>query len=80
MKGRLDPEDVEPDLGRFGPVLGAFVELSTERQYGMSVGPIPMSAIESYLSVHKLPDWWAQVITGIDRYFLASINEVSEAS
>lgn len=63
-----------PDMGRFAAVLSAFMELSTERQIGMAVGPIPASAINRYLREYKLPDWWEPVIKRIDHHFLATMN------
>jgi len=77
--GRVDPEDIAPDLGRYTPILGAVMELSTERQIGFSAGPIPVSVIDNYLDRHGLPDWWAPVITRVDSHILSSMNEEKKA-
>ena len=77
--GRVDAEDKAPDLGKYTPILGAVMELSTERQIGFSAGPIPLSVIDSYLSRHGLPDWWAPIITRVDAHLLSSMNEKPEA-
>ncbi len=55
-----------PELGRYTPILSAFMELSTERQIGMSVGPIPMSKVYEYLDRYDLPLWWVEVISAAD--------------
>jgi hypothetical protein len=55
-----------PPLGRHAAIVSAFHELSTERQIGMSVGPIPMSKVTEYLREHRLPAWWARVISAAD--------------
>lgn len=76
----MDPEEYEPDLGRYRPIVGAVMELSTERQIGMSVGPIPVSAINNYLAEYGLPDWWAPVISRIDKSLLDEANKKIEAA
>ena len=61
--------------------MGAIAELSTERQIGMSIGPIPVSAIEAYLSKYGLPEWWMAVITRVDAYMLDEHSQsIKEAS
>jgi hypothetical protein len=48
------------------PILSAFMELSTERQIGMSIGPIPLSKVTEYLERYDLPYWWSGVISAAD--------------
>lgn len=55
-----------PNVGSYLPIVGAVMELSTERQIGMSIGKIPVSVINKYLKEHDLPDWWAPVIAAVD--------------
>lgn len=53
------------------------MELSTERQIGMSMGAIPLSAIDHYITKYNLPDWWAPVISRVDHYLLAEFHKTS---
>jgi hypothetical protein len=69
--GRVDDEDKMPAIGSYSPILSAFMELSTERQIGMSIGPIPMSKAMDYLSRYRLPFWWARVIASADALTLS---------
>lgn len=77
--GRLAEKDVMPELGRAAPILSAFFELSTERQVGMGIGPIPMSAIRDYLERYGLPVWWTEVITASDGHFLSLQSKTEPA-
>lgn len=45
-----------PDIGGLDFYVDAFLELSTSRQIGMSVGPIPFTAIAEYYRVYNLGD------------------------
>ena len=74
----MDAADKEPELGIYLPIVGAVMELSTERQIGMSVGQIPVSAINRYIKENQLPDWWAPVITGVDMWMLKDMNDEGE--
>ena len=56
------------------------MELGTERQIGMAVGPIPLSAVRSYLKEHGLPEWWEPVIRQVDNHILAGLDKEAEAS
>ena len=53
------------------------MELSTERQSGMSVGSIPISKVWLYLDRFNLPDWWEPVLLQSDAAIVASINRDS---
>lgn len=65
-KGRVDDEDLMPEVGRYAPILSAFREVSTERQIGVAVGPIPASKVTEHLERHGLPYWWEDVIAAAD--------------
>lgn len=69
-----------PDLGAYAPILSAFMELSTERQIGMGIGPIPMSKVMDYLERYRLPSWWARVISEADALTLAQHNENNKSA
>ena len=45
---KLKPEDMEPDIGVLSFYVDVFRELSTCRQSGMGVGPIPFTAVVEY--------------------------------
>lgn len=62
------------------PLVGAFLELGTERQIGMQVGPIPVSRINGYIQDYNLPDWWAAVIAQVDAHMLAKYNAMEETA
>ena len=79
-RGRMEKEDEMPELGRYQPLLLAFSELSTERQIGMSVGPIPVSAIRRHLAEFSLPDWWLGVLRRVDNTYLTDMQTQAEAS
>lgn len=49
----LDEPELHPGLGIYSK---AFWELSTERQIGMGLGPIPHSAIVKYAHNYKMTD------------------------
>lgn len=50
----------------------AFMELSTERQIGMDVGPIPRSEIQAYADRHGLGDLFVRQIRSIDTAYMTS--------
>lgn len=53
----------------------AFVELSTDRQSGMSVGPIPWSSIDRYACRHEIEgeafEYLVRMVRALDDAFLA---------
>lgn len=51
--------------------LSAFFDLSTERAYGFTVGPIPASAIRAWPVDPSEADAFAQCIKAMDRAFLS---------
>lgn len=71
----MDVNDIEPELGRYAPLMGAIMELNTERQIGQTVGPIPVSSIDAYLEKYKLPSWWAPVISRVDKHMLKLVAD-----
>lgn len=50
--------------------MSAFFELSTNRQIGMDVGPIPQQAIYDYADRHGLGDLFVMQIMDIDREYM----------
>jgi hypothetical protein len=56
----------------------AYINLNTCRQIGMSVGPIPWSAVEQYVVSHRLSDDEAYVlhmsIREMDSVYLEHMN------
>jgi len=76
----LEPDDIAPELKSYAAILGAFMELSTERQVGMSVGPIPLSTVRAYLAEFSLPEWWGAVIARVDQYVLSEATAESEVA
>jgi len=53
----------------------AFIELSTCRQHGMSMGQIPLTAIQEYADRHELGDLFVKQILLIDREYLEQQNK-----
>ena len=71
-KGFVKPEDTEPDISGFSFYFDAFDELSTTRQIGMAIGPIPFTAIVEYFRIFELSDFedFAYIIRRLDVTFL----------
>ena len=65
---------MRPAIDREQPLLGALMELSTERPQGMGVGSIPLSKVWQYLDRFGLPDWWEPVLLQADAALVAAIN------
>ena len=61
-------------------MIGAVLELSTERVSGMSAGSIPVSKVWDYIDRFNLPDWWEPVILQTDAKILSSANKETRAS
>lgn len=82
QKGFLKPEDLEPDVTGFDFYLDAFEELSTARQVGMTVGPIPFTAIVEYLRIYELSDFddFAYIIRRLDSVFLELNSAATETA
>jgi hypothetical protein len=59
----------------------AFSDLSTERQIGMALGPIPRSAITAYAAENELygdaADQFVMIIRAVDADYLQEINSLS---
>ena len=53
-----------------GWLVSAFGELSTCRQVGMGVGPIPLTAIQHYADRHELGELFIKQILDMDRQYL----------
>ena len=62
----------------------AFWDLSTERQLGFTVGPIPVSAIQDYASAKGLPSYmmvlFESVIRAMDKVYLESAEKARKKS
>jgi hypothetical protein len=79
----LEPPEVfytQPIISEFGAFYwDAFHDLSSERQFGMGLGPIPRSAIMSYADECELgvdaSHQFYRIIREIDAEFLRSLNE-----
>ena len=63
---------MRPDITGYYQILGAVMELSTERVNGMGMGSIPLSKIWMYLDRFDLPDWWEPVLLQVDSKLVAS--------
>lgn len=62
-----------PDLER---IRGAFHELSTCRQIGMALGPIPWTAIDRYAERHGIGDFeqFATLVRACDAAYLGALK------
>ena len=71
-KGSLSPEDVEPEIGPFTYYFECFKELSTCRNIGMGLGPIPFTAIVEYSKIYQIEDFdeFLYLIRRMDDKFL----------
>lgn len=77
----MKPEDREPDIEGFEFFLDAFQELSTTRQIGLAVGPIPFTGLVDYFRIYELPDGFedfAYVIRRMDQVYLELNAEVAD--
>jgi hypothetical protein len=70
--GFIKPEDQEPDITGFEFYYDAFAELSTARQIGLGIGPIPFTAISEYTKLFEIPDFeeFCYVIRRMDQTYL----------
>jgi len=50
----IKPEDREPELGPFSIYVEAFHEVSSCRQIGFGLGPIPFTAIAEYFTIFPI--------------------------
>lgn len=69
----MKPEDLEPDITGFEFYYDAFKELSTTRQSGFGVGPIPFTAIISYFTIYNIDgdfDEFASILRRMDNVYL----------
>lgn len=59
----------------------AFWELATDRQSGMSPGPIPWSSIIRYAEIHEIRDIdiFIESIKAMDSVYLAHVSESSSS-
>jgi len=71
-EGKVRPEDVEPEISYLEWYIEAFYELSSERQFGMGIGPIPFSSIVTYAEVFEINDFddFHYVIRILDKVYL----------
>lgn len=71
---------MRPDATAEAPLLGAVMELSTERVNGFGIGSIPISKIWQYLDRFDLPCWWEPALLQIDAVIVASSNKESSSA
>ena len=57
-------------MGAAGWLVECFCELETERQIGLDVGPIPITAIQQYADRHGLGELFIRQILEIDRAYV----------
>lgn len=74
-RGFIKEEDTEPESAGFEFYFDAFDELSTARQVGMGLGPIPFTAIAEYFRMYEISafesfDDFSFVIRRMDKVFL----------
>lgn len=71
-EGFIKPEDQEPNIDGFEFYYDAFQELSTARQIGLAVGPIPFTALVEYTRMFEIPDFddFSHVIRCMDKVYL----------
>jgi hypothetical protein len=71
-RGFIKDSDQEPDTVGFEFYFDAFEELSTSRQVGFSVGPIPFTAIAEYFRIFELDDFmdFVYIIRKLDNTFI----------
>jgi hypothetical protein len=71
-RGKIKPEDLEPNIAGFEYYLESFKELNSTRLMGMSVGPIPFTAILEYFKVYPCDDFeeFNYIIRRMDDAFL----------
>jgi hypothetical protein len=67
---RLKEADKMPDIGHDVFYIKCFYELSTERNNGMGMGPIPISKIWDYQARFKLDFDFCDIILQLDNQYL----------
>ncbi len=80
-EGKIRPEDLEPDIGPFEYYMDCFRELSTCRNNGMSLGPIPVTAILDYFKAIDGEDFenFIYIMRLLDDTLLKHMAEKSKA-
>jgi hypothetical protein len=53
VKNKIKEEDREPEISAFSYYIDCFWELSTTRNNGMGVGPIPFTAIAEFAKIYN---------------------------
>ena len=66
---------MQPDITGYTSVIGALMELSTERPSGMGPAAIPITSIWAYMDRFGLPDWYEPVLLQADSRIVAASNE-----
>ena len=69
----IKEEDLEPSIIGFEFYYDAFGELSTTRQSGFNLGPIPFTAIVEYFTIYNIDgdfDEFASIIRRMDKVYL----------
>lgn len=56
-KGKILPDDIAPNVEPFGFYIDAFRELSSCRNQGFGIGPIPFTAIVDYSKIYNVEEF-----------------------
>ena len=76
--GKLSDKDIKPDFDEVVFYIESFIDLSTERSIGMSLGPIPISKIISYQLHFGLSEEFVGIMRQVDMLYLKEIDSKSK--
>ena len=77
-RGTLQEDLMPIPLGPFAFYLNCFNELSSCRQIGFSLGPIPITAIWSYADRYELSEDFCNLMRRMDVLYLDSMDKKSK--
>lgn len=77
-KGKIKDGEKMPYLGHDSFYLQCFYELSTTRNIGMGVGPIPINFIYDYVERFKLDHDFIDIILRVDSFYLELVNDATK--
>lgn len=71
---------IAPDLQELESAIWvAFWDLSSDRQIGMDIGPIPWHSIKAYADTFGMPsDIFCRVVRAMDKFFMRRRKELQE--
>lgn len=72
--GKLQEKDIKPEVGLYEHWIADFFELSSARSFGMSVGPVPFTAIWQYAERFECDDFFVETMRVLDNEFLRAVN------